>query len=197
MKADGPGGGESQSSIDPEVVETEVGQVAGDHRADDRGDALDRLEALAQGAEEIEGDDAGDLDACVRRRHVGDAGRLVQECEHGPGREEQGRRNDAQPERHDEAALDTARHGDRVARAHRLGDHGVERHEGTHPEDRRAKKVEVAERDGGDRLGRDVAHHDGVDHAHQHLTQLHGHDRQRQSHHGAELGAEAHRHAGN
>jgi len=108
---------------------------------------------LAQGAEEIEGEDPDDLDARVRRGDIGDAGRLVQQAEHGPGGEEQGRRDDAQPEREDQTPLHAARDGHRIARPHRLGDHGVERHECAHPENRRAEEIEIAERDRRDRLG--------------------------------------------
>ena len=77
----------------------------------------------------------------------------------------------------------------RVAGADRLGGDRIECKQGAHTEDRRGEEVDRAECDRGERLGGEVAHHDGVDDAHRHEAELHGGDRQRQGHHLAETGA--------
>jgi hypothetical protein len=188
--------GEAEATEDPRVVEDHVDDVRDHHRDHDRREAVHRLEALPQRTERVERHDPDDGDAGVRRGHVGHRGRLAQHPEDGTGGEEQQRCQRAQQERQDQPAPHPARHGLGVLGAHRLGHDGVEHHQHAHPEDRRAEEIEVAQRDGADGLGRDAPHHHGVHRAHQHLAELHHHDRQRQADHRAELGTEAVGHAG-
>ncbi len=65
-----------------------------------------------------------------------------------------------------------------VAGANRLSHDRVERHEHAHPENGYAEEVEIPQSDGGEGLGIEVSHHDGVHHTHGHHTHLHHNDRQ-------------------
>ena len=74
-------------------------------------------------------------------------------------------------------ALQPARDRELVARAERLRDDRIERHEHAHSEQREHEVVEIAERDRCERLRRHAPDHDRVDHAHQHRADLDQHDR--------------------
>ena len=136
-----------------------------------------RLERLAQHDERKERPDRGDQPVDVAHR-VGNHGRgLAHPCEHGPRREHQQRDRNREHDRQDQPALQAARDRELVARAERLRDDRVERHQHTHPEDREHEMIEIAERDGRERLRRHAPDHDRVDDAHQHRADLDQHER--------------------
>jgi hypothetical protein len=74
-----------------------------------------------------------------------------------------------------------------IPRAHCLGHHRIERHQGAPPDHRGGEEEQVAERYRTECLGREPAHHDRVHDPHEHEAQLHDHDRHGQPVEGTEF----------
>ena len=187
----GPGGAdrahrrESELPVDQDPVEQDVGQVGEHNHDDDRTQPAERLQALAEHDEEKERQNARREAHAVgggQRHHV--RGLAEQRENRGSGCE-QDRARDRQKKREDDAPLYATRHRGRVTRPEGLGHDRIEHHQRAHAEHGRHEEVEVAQGHRREPLGRDMADHDGVDHAHAHDADLDEDDRQRQVQHGA------------
>jgi hypothetical protein len=149
-----------------------------------------RLERLPQGDGEEVGQDSPEGAPGVLRGPEAHRGGLAEgaqqglDVEHGED-ERQGERR-----RHHQPALEMVADRRRVARAVGLRDQGVEGLQDAVAEHHGADRDRVADRAGGQRLGREAAEHHGVDHAHQHDAELVGRHGRRQAGGGSELGAE-------
>jgi hypothetical protein len=178
---------EDQHPVEPRVGH--VGQNDGENNG--RGPAQ-RLKGLPEHDEEQEWKDARDTSHGIRGRQRDHWSRLARHRQHGTGHGKQHHDRDRQEHRHEDSALDCPGYRRRIPGPDCLGRYRVQHHQGSHAEHGQGEKVEIAQGHSGEGLGRDVAHHDGVDDAHGHQADLDRDDRKREPEHGAKLGPPGH-----
>ena len=156
----GPGGArdperrKTEPAEDQDPIEEDVDQIGEDDYPNDRLRPTEGLKTLPKDNEEEEWQHPGRETDAVGRRQGHDVSRLAKVCEDRLGCEEQDRRGNREQSGENHSALYAARNRGCVARAHRLGHDRIEHHQRAHAEDRGNEEVQVAQRDGGECLGR-------------------------------------------